>query len=97
MPETEFGTGSMKYLPNCVTMDETIYLILKLLFNFALEVWFSIFSCEDVFQMLLLFRELIYSSHLLKKNSKFCPKELHMYTLPKQIMHRFNSYVAKVA
>ena len=26
-------------------MDETIYVILKLLFNFALEVWFSI--CFD--------------------------------------------------
>ena len=24
-------------------MDETIYVILKLLFDFALEVWFSIF------------------------------------------------------
>ena len=25
-------------------MDETIYIILKVLFDFALEVWFSIFS-----------------------------------------------------
>ena len=25
-------------------MDETIYVILKLLFDFALEVWFSIYS-----------------------------------------------------
>ena len=28
-------------------MDETIYVILKLLFDFALEVWFSIYFVVD--------------------------------------------------
>ena len=31
------------------------------------------------------------------KISKICPKELHMSTLPKHMMHRFNLHVAKVA
>ena len=28
----------------CVTIDETIYVIFKVQFDFALEVWFSIFG-----------------------------------------------------
>ena len=30
-------------------MDETIYVILKLLFDFALEVWFSLYFVVDDF------------------------------------------------
>ena len=33
-------------------MDETIYVILKLLFDFALEVWFSLFQYQ--FQVMCL-------------------------------------------
>ena len=32
-----------KFDKNCVTMDETIYVIFKVLLEFALEVWFSIY------------------------------------------------------
>ena len=34
-------------------MNETIYVILKLLFDFALEVWFSIFHAitNDIFKL----------------------------------------------
>ena len=37
-------------------MNETIYVILKLLFDFALEVWFSIFHviANDIFRLALL-------------------------------------------
>ena len=34
-------------------MEETIYVILKLLFDFSLEVWFSIVLEKDCFRSLL--------------------------------------------
>ena len=65
-------------------MDETIYVILKLLFHFALEVWFSIYRGSDMSA-----HALLHLLNLLGKGDKMrgLPQKqaLHFITFSQQV------------